>query len=162
MIKRLGLPRVAIIVIGFLLCVPLVYVGAGMGVYYWKEHAAHFEAGAIASLEGLSTIERNYRFQKGAYSAEFEELGVPLGAFSHANQLTWNAGYVYEFSNVSRDPSGRVTDFQIIARPIVYKRGSKRNYLMDQAGNVYVTTENRPATLRDQKLHTRREQGGAG
>jgi hypothetical protein len=79
-----------------------------------------------------------------------------LGAFSHDNKLTWNQGYVYEFSNVFRDASGRVTDFCITARPFIYKMGSQRNFLIDASGDIYVTTENRPATIRDRNLNTHR------
>jgi len=154
MFTQLRRPRIAILAFGLLLAVALCYSGAGMVAYYWKERLEHFEPGAISSLEALCSMEGNYRSQKGEYSVDFEQLSVPLGAFSHDNKLTWNEGYVYEFSNVSRDASGRVTDFGITARPFIYKRGTKRNFLMDSSENIYVTSENRPATIRDQKLNT--------
>jgi hypothetical protein len=156
MIKRFWHPRMAILVIGFLVGVPLCYVGFGMALYYWKENTKHFEPGAISCLEALYSMERNYKSAKGEYSVNFEELGIPLGAFSHDNRLTWNEGYFFEFSNVSRDASGRVTDFAINARPFVYERRSRRNFLIDTLGDVYETTEHRPATIRDRNLNTHR------
>jgi hypothetical protein len=156
MIKQLARPRIMIFLLGLLLGVPLCYVGAGVGLSYWKENLKHFESGAISCLEALYSMERSYKSENGVYSVDFEELGVPLGAFSHNNKLTWNQGYVYEFSNVLRDASGRVTDFRITARPFIYKMGSRRSFLIDTLGDIHVTTENRPATVRDRNLNTHR------
>jgi hypothetical protein len=77
MIKRLGRSRIAILVLGFLIGVPLCYVGVGLAAYYWKERVEHFEPGAVSSLEALHTIESNYKSGTGVYSVDFEELGIP-------------------------------------------------------------------------------------
>ena len=157
MIMRFGRPgKVIVVALGTLFGVFLCYVGLGMGLYYWKENVKHFESGALLSLEALCTMEGNYKSHNGAYSGDFEELGLLLGSFAHDNKLTWNQEYFYEFSNVSRDASGRVTDFCITARPFIYKRSSHRSFLLDQSCNIYMTTENRPASTRDRILTTRR------
>jgi hypothetical protein len=148
--KRLGSSGKAItlaiaIVLGVLLC----YLALGPGLYYWKENVRHDEAGALSGLEALHTIEMNYKSEHGAYVADFAALGMPQGAYAHDGKLTFNEGYYFEFANVTRDDFGRVTDFCIRARPVEIRWGSHRNYIVDAAGNIHVTTENRPATIQD-------------
>ncbi len=52
--------RIAIRCVVALVCVLAVYFAFGFGVYYWKEHVHHYEAGAIASLIALHTMRENY------------------------------------------------------------------------------------------------------
>ncbi len=85
----------------------------------------HYEAGALAELMALHTVEGNYLSDHKTYSASFLELDVPMGAFANANKLTFNERYVFEFSNIVRDASGKITDYSIIARPVSYKFGTK-------------------------------------
>ncbi|HJX85225.1 MAG TPA: hypothetical protein VJ723_12855 [Candidatus Angelobacter sp.] len=121
----------------------------GAAIYCWKEYTPHFEAGALSSLRALQTMQENYKTEKGFYAGSFNELGVPLGAKLRGSVLTWDNGYKYQLSELSNDRSGRAIAYSIAARPIHYKGGSKKSYLMDQAGTVFTTTENRPANRSD-------------
>jgi hypothetical protein len=138
--------------LGILLGVVLCLAGAMAGLFYWKESMPHYESGALAELMAFHAIEGSYWSDKKMFSANFLELDIPMGARANANQLTFNEGYVFEFSNVVRDASGKVTDYCMIARPVEYKWRTKRSYLLDSEGKIFATDEHRPATIHDEKL----------
>ncbi|HEY4838824.1 MAG TPA: hypothetical protein VIH72_09460 [Candidatus Acidoferrales bacterium] len=146
--------RVGLVIwtLSLLLGIGLFLAAAGAALLYWKESTPHYEAGALAELMALRTVEGNYLSNNKTYSANFLELDTPMGARANANQLTFNERYVFEFSNVIRDASGKVTDYSMIARPVEYKRGTKRSYLLDSGGDIFATDEHRPATIHDRKL----------
>lgn len=147
--KLAGKTRLALYLIAGIGLLFLCYIAIGAGLYYWKEYFPHYEAGAVASLEALYTMEENFKSEKGGYAGTFDELGAPLGARIQGNQLRWDEGYVFEFSAIRRDSLGKVTEYWITARPVAYKSGSRRNYLIDQNGTIHYTVQNRPATPRD-------------
>ncbi len=146
--------RVGLVIwtLALLLGIGLFLVAAGAAFLYWKESMPHYEAGVLAELMALHTVEGNYFSDKKTYSANFLELDIPMGAHASANRLSFDEGYVFEFSNVVRDSSGKLTDHSMIARPVEYKRGTTRNYLLESDGDIFATDEHRPATIHDRKL----------
>jgi hypothetical protein len=146
--------RVGLVVwtLALLLGIALFLVAAGAAFLYWKESMPHYEAGALAELMALHTVEGNYLSDKKTYSASFLELDIPMGAHASANRLSFDEGYVFEFSNVVRDASGKVTDYSMIARPVEYKWRTKRSYLLNSDGEIFATDQHRPATIHDENL----------
>ena len=141
--------RILLVFVVLILCSVIL----GAGVYYWKEYTLHFEAGALASLEALYAIQKNHSTEKGFYGGSFAELGVPLGATLHGTTLTWDNGYIYQIYDLSRDRSGQVIGYAISARPASFKAGSKKSYLLDQTGKIFVTTEDRAANRSDRSIN---------
>jgi hypothetical protein len=152
-LTRRDIAGLALWTLGVLGIVVLCFAAAMAGLFYWKESMPHYESGALAELMAFHTIEGNYWSDKKMYSASFLDLDIPMGAHANADQLTFNEGYVFEFSKVVRDASGKVTDYWMIARPVEYKRGTKRSYLLNSDGDIYITDEHRPATIHDRKTH---------
>jgi hypothetical protein len=146
--------RVGLVVwtLALLLGIALFLVAAGAAFLYWKESMPHYEAGALAELMALHTVEENYLSDKKTYSASFLELDIPMGAHASANRLSFDEGYVFEFSNVVRDASGKVTDYSMIARPVEYKWRTKRSYLLNSDGEIFAADQHRPATIHDENL----------
>jgi hypothetical protein len=148
-------PRVRKWVIAILLGSGGAFLGSitfGAAIYYWKEHVHHLEAGALASLEALRAMQENYKTAKGFYVGTFSDLGVPLGAKLSGDALTWDDGYEYRLTELVNRPTGAAIVYAISARPIQYKNGSKKSFLMSQDGTVFVTTENRPANRNDHRM----------
>jgi hypothetical protein len=129
-----------------------LYFVLGWGVYYWKEYAHHYESGAVANLLALHTIQENYRKDHGSYAGAFSQLGLPLGARLNSDVLSWNGPYGYRIIGGLQDQAGAVLDYSIDARPVTYRVGSKRSYLMDSSGKIHFTSMNRGATREDQSL----------
>jgi hypothetical protein len=138
--------------LGILLGVVLCLASAMAGLFYWKESMPHYEAGALAELMNFHVIEGNYWWDKKTFSASFLDLDIPMGAHTSANRLSFDEGYVFEFSNVVRDASGKVADYSMTARPVEYKWRTKRSYLLDSDGEIFATDEHRPATIHDENL----------
>jgi hypothetical protein len=151
-LMRRGVAGLVVWTLGILLGVVACLAGATAGLFYWKESMRHYEAGALAELMAFHAIEGNYWSDKKTFSANFLDLDIPTGAHASANRLSFDEGYVFEFSNVVRDSSGRITDYSMIARPVEYKWRTKRSYLLDSDGDIFATDEHRPATIRDEKL----------
>jgi hypothetical protein len=151
-LTRQDVAGLAVWTLGILLGVVLCLAGAMAGLFYWKESMPHYEAGALAELMAFHAIEGNYWSDKKTFSANFLDLDIPMGAHASANRLSFDEGYVFEFSNVVRDASGKVADYSITARPVEYKWRTKRSYLLDSAGDIFATNEHRPATIHDEKL----------
>ena len=118
-------------------------------IYYWKEYTKHYEAGALSSLQALHTMQENYMAEKGTYAESFVRLGVPLGASLRGDDLNWGAGYSYRMYDVQRDLRGRVIGYSISARPLRYHVGSRKSYLEDQTGTIFMTGEDRAASRHD-------------
>lgn len=151
-LTRRNVAGLSVWTLGLLLGVVLCLAGAMAGLFYWKESMPHYEAGALAELMAFHAIEGNYWSDKKMFSANFLDLDIPRGAHANATRLSFDEGYVFEFSNVVRDASGKVTDYSITARPVEYKWRTKRSYLLDSDGDIFATDEHRPATIHDQKL----------
>ena len=73
--------RVGLVVwtLALLLGIALFLVAAGAAFLYWKESVPHYEAGAVAELMALHTVEGNYLSDKKTYSASFLELNILTG-----------------------------------------------------------------------------------
>ncbi len=127
----------------------LLYIGLGAGVYFWKEYVPHHEAGALGTLGALHRMEKIYKAEKGFYAGGFAELGLPLGARLYNGILTWDDGYDYRLCDVSTDSFGRVTSYAIAARPVKYRIGSLKSYLLVPSGTIHVTYANRSANRHD-------------
>ena len=137
--------KLALLAMGLVAC----FFVAGPLIYYWKEHQRHYEAGALSSLQALHTMQVNYMGEKGTYAESFVRLGVPLGASLGGDDLKWGGGYSYRICDVQRDSGGRVIAYSISARPLRYQIGSKKSYLEDQTGTIFMTGENRAASRQD-------------
>jgi hypothetical protein len=125
------------------------YFLVGGAVYYWKENVHHYEAGVVARLFALHTMQENYRKDHGTYAGSFAELGVPLGARLERDSLTWDGPYRFRVIDVVRSQAGSVQDYQIEARPLQYSNQSKRSFLLESSGNIHFTVDNRKATSAD-------------
>ena len=137
--------KLVLLAIGLVAC----FLVLGPLIYYWKEYTKHYEAGALSSLQALHTMQENYMAEKGTYAESFVRLGVPLGASLRGDDLNWGAAYFYRIYDVQRDIRGRVTGYSISARPLRYHIGSKKSYLEDQTGTIFMTAENRAASRHD-------------
>jgi hypothetical protein len=142
--------RRKIIIVLFVLVVGVgAYILVGGAVYYWKENVHHYEAGAVARLFALHTMEENCRKDQGTYAGSFAELGVPLGARLEGDSLTWDGPYRFRVIDVVRSQAGSVQYYRIEARPIQYSNQSRRSFLLESSGNIHFTVDNRKATSSD-------------
>ena len=132
-----------------------VYFALGWGVFYWKEYTHHYEAGVVAELFALHTMQENYKNDHGSYAGTFSELGTPLGAKLNSDLLTWNGPYRFPIIQVVRDRNGAVLEYCIEARHMTYTRGSERSYLMEYNGTIHFTSVNRHATMEDPSIQTK-------
>lgn len=146
------LRRKTAVVSAALVCATFFCFVLGWGVYYWKEYTHHYESGAVAGLFALHTIQENYRKDHGSYAGTFSQLGLPLGARLNSDVLSWNGPYGYRIIGNLQDQAGAVLDYSIDARPVTYRIGSRRSYLMDSNGNIHFTSMNRGATREDPSL----------
>jgi hypothetical protein len=131
------------------LALAIAYVSLGAGIYYWKEYVDHPEAGALADLEALHRIQLSYKHDHGHHAESFQQLGAPLGATVTGQILDWRGGYLFSLVPVRRDWSDEITGYVILARPQVYRFGSKKSLSVDDLGTVRYTTENRSPNNRD-------------
>jgi hypothetical protein len=94
----------------------IAFLVLGGGLYFWKEHAHHFKAGAKSHLLALHTMQENYRTDHGRYANNFAELGVPLGARLQGDALHWDGPYHMRFTRMFRDQNGAVVHYTIEAK----------------------------------------------
>jgi hypothetical protein len=142
------------VIVAIVVSLPLGYLATGEALYYWKEHAHHYEAGAISALMALHTIQENYRTDHGSYAGDFAQLGMPLGAGLERDLLTWGGPYRYRMDVVERNKTGAVVAYCVQARPVRYSRGNRTSYFMDRTGRIHLTSADRAAVINDPAVST--------
>jgi hypothetical protein len=135
-----------------LVCAIAGYFAIGGGIYYWKEHVHHYEAGAVSALFALHAMQENYRNEHGSYAESFVELGVPLGARLSGDTLTWYGPYRYRIVRTMRNQGDAVQEYWIETHPSTRSIGVKRSYLMDRNGAIHFTSDTREATSGDRAI----------
>jgi hypothetical protein len=131
------------------LALVIAFACVGEGIYFWKEHVHHPEAGALSGLEALYTMQLNYQHDHGRYAESFQELGAPLGAVVTGQTLDWKGGYLYTLYPIRRDWSDEITRYIITARPQKYGLWSEKSFSVDNLGTLRYTNENRAPNERD-------------
>jgi hypothetical protein len=135
---HLTVKRQSLIIASLLLASAFVgYVALGPGLYFWKEHAQHYESGARSSLLALHSMQLNYKQDHGEYASAFSQLGVPLGAKLDGDALSWGGPYRLRITQTVRNESGRVVEYSIEARP---SPGFAEKYpilRIDEAGEIH-------------------------
>jgi hypothetical protein len=126
-----------------------VYFALAFGMYYWKEYMPHNEAGVVSDLDALHVIQQNYKAEHGYYARTFSQLGVPLGAKLVGDQLYWDGPYVFHIVDIKPIGAEGALGYHFEGRPTTYSFGSRRSYLMDEAGRIHFTYEARAANLSD-------------
>lgn len=139
----------------------LVFIlgSAGMARH---EHGM-LERRALGSLWSIKSAEVEYASKFSAsYSPSLQALGPPPEGGSPgpsaANLIhsvmasgRW-VGYLFTYTPGPPDSAGRITSYTLRARPIQYRRGSRRSYYTDHLGVIRFTKENRDATAQDPPL----------
>jgi hypothetical protein len=70
-----------------------------------------------------------------------------LQAAAHSNRVE-DHGYILDYEP-ERDPSGKISHFNVTLRPKRYVEDGIRSYYMDDSGVIHATPEDRPATSTD-------------
>jgi hypothetical protein len=126
---------------------------------------------AYLALTQIHDAEKTYseRYARG-FSASLGQLGPPpswLGTDSeHAGlfdpmhdsrgladgAVTYSSlGYRVAYIPGNRDSLGKVTSYQVTARPIEYGKTGTRSFWMDETGAIHQTEADRSASPSDQK-----------
>jgi hypothetical protein len=131
--------RKLLILIGLLFAGAMLgYIAFGPGLYYWKEHAHHYEPGAYADLFALHTIQENYKNDHGEYAGSFSQLGVPLGGHLDGDSLEWDDGpYRFRFVRTIHDRNGKLAGYEIEARAGSNSGWRWPTLSIDEAGKVH-------------------------
>jgi hypothetical protein len=139
----------------------LVYAVAAGGSIREKQRA--LKQNAVSALHLINTAEAEYaKTYKLGYSPTLDELrppppGTPPSATSAGSALPALEGGIrlgYRFTYVSGKPdsTGFTASYSLSARPLRYRRGTRRNFYTDQTGVIRFTKEDREATAQDPPL----------
>jgi len=134
----LAVKRKSLILFGGLsLCALLAYFALGPGLYYWKEHAHHYEAGANSDLLALHAIQQNYKEDHGSFASSFSQLGVPLGAHLDGDVLSWGGPYRFRFTRTVRDRNGILVGYEIEGRADSNSAWKLPALSIDESGKIH-------------------------
>ena len=131
------------------------------------------EKGTLWMLQTIHKAAASYATEfGGVYPAHLTALGASAGddkpncqtaslltlAVSPSDPDTfesrgWGGEYVFEYEPVSPTITGAgcagVENFQLRARPLVYRKTGRRSFLVDASGTIHATIENRAARPSD-------------
>jgi hypothetical protein len=83
----------------------------------------------------------------GLFDPVHDSRGLDDGALTYSSQ-----GYRFTYVAGSRDSSGKVTSYQVTARPIEYGETGTQSFWMDETGAIHQTESDRSANRDDPKL----------
>jgi hypothetical protein len=110
--------------------------------------AMHADGAAPSSIADMAaTLRRLDPFDVRSYLCRTEIL-PQLARLEAHDSLGTSWGYRASYTRI-RDGSGRLTDFEIVARPIVYGESGIRSYFVRSDGPIHVTLTDRAATTSD-------------
>jgi hypothetical protein len=118
------------------------------------------EQNAVVALQLIHTAEMEYSKIYGhGFSPTLEALGAPpagtppsamaaalgLPALGEGTRL----GYRFTSTASKPDPAGYIARYSLSARPVRYRRESRRSFYTDQSGVIRFTKQDREATAHD-------------
>jgi hypothetical protein len=110
--------------------------------------AEHPEGRAASSIGELAARYGSFRrADLSAFICERQNLEY-FAHFEARDSLGAPMGYRLSYAGIP-DRSGRLTDFEIVARPLVYGETGIRSYYVRSDGPIHVTLGNRAATTSD-------------
>jgi hypothetical protein len=110
--------------------------------------AEHPEGRAASSIGELAARYGSFRrADLSAFICERQNLKY-FAHFEARDSLGASMGYRLSYAGVP-DRSGRLTDFEIVARPLVYGETGIRSYYVRSDGPIHVTMADRAATTSD-------------
>ena len=114
-----------------------------------KTYAERYEQGFSANLAQVGPPP-SWSFANPDHAELLDPLydssALDDGAASYTSQ-----GYRVTYVPGSRDASGKITSYQVSARPIEYGKTGIQSLWMDETGAIHQTEANRPATRDDPK-----------
>ena len=136
----------------------LIYTGL-VGDYIRQKLRA-LEQNSVVALQLINTAEMEYSKIYGhGFSPTLEALGAPPtgtppNAMAAALRLPALAegirlGYRFTYSPGKPDSQGYIATYSLSARPLRYRRGTRRSFYTDQTGVIRFTKKDREAAAQD-------------
>ena len=125
-----------------------------------RERLRALEQNAVVGLQLINTAEMEYSKIYGhGFSPTLEALGAPppgtppsaMAATLHLPALGEGIrlGYRFTYTPGKPDSQGHIATYSLIARPLRYRRGTRRSFYTDQTGVIRFTKMNREAVAQD-------------